>query len=308
MRNLIVKKILFITYHRISTEVSRSGIARRLLPLSVRRLLGYSLRQIINAVTPIDVSRPYQVLGHKMWLFPGSSGILQEMAFGVYEYDTVKVLQRLIKPGMTVVDIGAFVGFYTLLAAELVGTAGRVYAFEPNPQALELLLRNIRENNLEEIVKVIPYAVSNHRDRVRLFIKNEPGEASFYGQPEENNIEVETLSLDEFFAGEGWPEVHFIKLDVEGAEVKVMEGMKEVVRRNLWLKMLVEFNPRCQVRAAGNYRRFFELLLDLGFDRFYAIRGDTIEVFIPQDIQKLVQMTETTKYINLLCEISGARK
>lgn len=298
---LTVQKVLFNTYMGMLELISRTGLARRLLPLPWRISIGSYLTRMVNIATHLDTSRPYQVMGYRMWVYPGDL-TRKDIIFGAYERATVEVFKKSIQPGMTVVDIGAFVGFYTLLAASLVGPKGKVYAFEPNPHAFEILLRNVQENGYEECVEIIPKAISNRKAQLRLFINDRvPAESSFYKR-EGYSVEVESIPLDEFFAGRGWPEVHFIKVDVEGAEVEVLEGMKETVRRNPWVKLIVEFNPGVQQQAIGSYEKFFEVLLQLEFDWFYAIHLGVKSISIPQDIPMVVRLTETTRYVNLFCE------
>lgn len=299
------KRLLFCTYTKAMHMISRTGIARRFLPLSLRKALGRSLRRLVNAVSSVDTAKPYNVMGHKMWLYPGSI-TTQEMVYGTYEQDTVKLFGELLKPGMTFVDVGAFIGFYTLLTARLVGYSGKVYAFEPNPVAFEILLRNINTNNYWGIVLAIPKAVADYQGQAQLFLRGEPAEGTLYGNEVSDSVEVATVSLDEFFSAEGWPAVHLVKIDVEGAEIKVLKGMRETVRRNSYLKLVIEFNPGNQIKAVGNYEAIFENLLQLGFNRFYAIWHGVKPISIPQDIPKLIRLAEetTNKCINLICEIS----
>jgi len=285
--------------------MSRTGIARVILPLKTRQVLGQFLRNVVQKMVTLDLSRPYDVMGHHMYLDPRSESA-RDIAFGTYEHDTVQIFQKLVKPGMTVVDVGAHVGFYALLAARLVGTNGCVYAFEPNPEVYNILVRNIQINGYREIVRAVPKGVSNKKRTVSLYVPREKsGEASFYsGESADNTcIKVETLTLDEFFAGKGWPKIDLVKIDVEGAEVEVLEGMRELARRSKDLKLIVEFNPENQIRACGSHTKLFETLVALGFKRFYAIRHGLKEVDLSEDLKKLIRMTETTKYVNLLCEV-----
>lgn len=304
-----LKRLLFCTYSKAMRMISRTGIARSLLPLRVRKGLGQLLRRAVIKVVTIDPARPYDVMGHRMQLDPGSASS-RDIVFGMYESDTVEVFKKLVKPGMTVVDVGAHVGFYTLLAARLAGPTGRVYAFEPNPEVFGLLLRNIKENGYEGIVRAVPKAASNSRRTVRLYLsETESGETSFYpdDQVTQDNIEVETVVLDEFFSKEGWPKVHVVKVDVEGAEVEVLQGIKEIVQRNPHLKLIVEFNPNTQVKSLGNHEDIFKIIGSLGFQRGYAVWYGLQEVSIPEDIPRLLKMTEATtnKCINLPCEMRG---
>jgi FkbM family methyltransferase len=305
--NQVIKRAVFLSYSKTMELISRTGIARILLPLKARINLGKFLRHAVSKIVIFDTSKPYNVLGHKMYFYHGSA-TLQEMAFGTYELDTVDVFRKIVKPGMSVVDIGAHVGYYTLLAARLVGPDGRVYAFEPNPEVYEILVRNIEVNGYHGIVRTIPKAVSNRRRIVKLYIAwEDSGEASLYLSKSAGKryVEVETLVLDEFLAAEGWPKVGLVKVDVEGAELEVLEGMRETARRSEDLKLIVEFNPGNQMRARGSCTKLFEILGELGFKRFHAIRHGLKEVILPHDVEKLIRLTDSTryKYVNLLCEM-----
>jgi len=300
-----VKRWMFVQYKNVLRSISRTGVARKLLPLEVRKAVGRTLKRIVRKITSPHDEGPFEVLGSKMWIELSSPSAI-DMIYGTYEHDTVQVFQELVQPGMTVVDVGAHVGFYTLLAARLVGTNGRVYAFEPNPEVYNILVRNIQINGYREIVRAVPKGVSNEKRTVSLYVSRERSdEASFYSQESVDNacIEVETVRLDEFFADEGWPKVDLVKIDVEGAEVEVLEGMRELTSRNKDLKVIVEFNPKNQMRACGSHTKLFETLVALGFKRFYAIRHGLKEVDLSEDLKKLIRMTETTKYVNLLCEV-----
>ncbi|HDM78304.1 MAG TPA: hypothetical protein ENG51_17860 [Deltaproteobacteria bacterium] len=96
-----------------------------------------------------------------------------------------------------------------------------------------------------------------------------------------------------------------VKIDVEGAEVKVLEGMRELTRRNKDLKLIVEFNPKNQMRVCGSHTKLFETVVVLGFKRFYAISHSLKEIALPDDVKELIRMAEATptKCVNLLCEV-----
>jgi len=202
---IMLRRIIFLAYFKAMRIISRTGIARVLLPLKARKFLGQLLRSAVCKVVALDLSRPYDVMGHRMYLDPRSESA-RDIAFGTYEHDTVQIFQKLVKPGMTVIDVGAHIGFYTFLAARLVGDNGRVYAFEPNPEVYNILVRNIQINGYWEIVRAVPKGVSDEKRIVSLYVPRERSdEASFYFQESADNtrIEVETVSLDKFFADEG---------------------------------------------------------------------------------------------------------
>jgi hypothetical protein len=112
---------------------------------------------------------------------------------------------------------------------------------------------------------------------------------------------VETITLDDFFAGEGWPPVHLIKMDIEGAEKLALEGMMELSARNPDLKLILEFSPGTQRAASVTPEELFDTLATLGFRKFFAIKGGLQPLAIPEDIPRLVRLAGDG-YVNLLCE------
>lgn len=131
----------------------------------------------------------------------------------------------MIRPGDVVLDVGANVGFYSLLAARAAGKAGRVVAFEPLQRNVERLRRHLELNHLSE-VEVIQAAVSDSSG-VRWFSK---GEYEATGRLDSSGeIEVAALSLDDFHAQGKLPRVDVIKIDVEGAELEVLRGAARVL-------------------------------------------------------------------------------
>jgi len=283
----VLRRVIFLAYF------SGTGIAWVILPLKARRVLGQLLRNVVHKVVTLDFSRPYEVMGHHLCLDTRSESA-QDVAFGTHEHDTVQMFQKLVKPGMTVVDVGLMLGSTPYPAARLVGANGRVYAFEPNPGVYEILTRNVKMNGYQDIVRAVPKGVSNQRRVVSLCVPSgKSGEASFYSQESTDvmHIEVETLTLNEFFADEGWPKVNLIKIDVEGAEVEVLEDMRELVRGSKDLKLIVEFNSENQMKACASHTKLFKTLAALGSKRFYAIRHGLKRVAFPtDDVKQLIRM------------------
>jgi len=227
-----------------------------------------------------------------------------EALAGTYERDTVVVLQDLLSPGMTMVDLGAHVGYLSLVAARCVGPSGRVYAFEPQPETHDLLLKNIEANGYGNVIRPVRTAVSNTTGSVALFkAEKDCMEASFYPTPGASlhKVVVEMTTLDAFFAAEGWPTVHLVKMDIEGAEKVALEGMRELSARNPDLILIMEFNPDVQAAAGVTPEELFETLSALGFRKFSAIQGGLKPVSVPQDIPRLVRITGD-RYVNLLCQ------
>lgn len=191
---------------------------------------------------------------------------------GVYEPYETELFQQLIQPGMVVVDVGANVGYYTLLAADRVGPTGRVYAFEPDPDNYALLVRNVAHNRCTNVVTV-PRALDSGSGVRALFLgSHNLGRHSFASDnvPDVGGrVDVNTIGLDEFFAtmadqGDG-SRVGLIKIDVEGAEGLVLAGARETLVRND-TAVLLEFWPTGMRRLGSDPRALLDGLTAIGFD------------------------------------------
>lgn len=155
------------------------------------------------------------------------------MTSGFFEEGLTRTMLALIRPGMTVVDVGAHIGYFTLLSAFLVGDAGQVMSFEPTPSTRELLLRNVA--GLSNVM-VLPRAAWNERTTLRL--RDFGGRFSAFNSftvprapiAAHRAIDVEAVPVDdEIEAGGLRPD--FIKIDVESAERQVLEGLTRTLER-----------------------------------------------------------------------------
>jgi FkbM family methyltransferase len=204
---------------------------------------------------------------------PPTYSATRYIATGLYEKEVTSLVRQLVKKGMGVVDLGANIGYYTLLASRLVGDSGKVYAFEPDPTAHSYLLRNIEANGCRNVA-AFRKAVSN-KGGVMTLIRDPLGSESFLQDRGKNGLEVvETVTMDRFFAKEGWPPIHLVKMDVEGSEKAVLEEMRELRRKNPLVQIIMELNSAALQRAGTNREELASALEALGFHMGYVIEKD----------------------------------
>ena len=155
---------------------------------------------------------------------------------GTYEPDLQAALGDLVPAGAVAYDVGANIGYVTLLLARTVGKSGQVFAFEALPENVERLRRNLDLNGLSGRVTVVPAAVTQTAGPVRFLVHASGGmgkTAGSAGRQEEAylaEIRVEGLSLDEFVYAGGHPPPQVVKMDIEGGEGMALAGMTRILK------------------------------------------------------------------------------
>lgn len=153
---------------------------------------------------------------------------------GSYEYSKQRAFQKVVRKGSVVYDIGANVGFYTLLASQFVGRSGRVFAFEPVPRNCRLLRAHL-EINCVDNVSVLEMAVSSMNGKAvfDLGANHSMGHLAACG-----TLNVPTITIDTFVFDQAMPGPEVIKIDVEGAELEVLKGASQTLCRHRPLILL----------------------------------------------------------------------
>lgn len=189
--------------------------------------------------------------------------------WGVYEKLETELIKKEIKKGHRVIDIGANIGYYTLLFSRLVGEKGKVFAFEPDPTNFSLLKRNIEENSCGNVI-LEQKAVGERVSSGKLYLSEEnKGDHRIYEPGEKReSVVIEIISLDEYF--KNTDSIDFIKMDVQGAEMKVLRGMEEILKKGNEMKIAAEFWPKALKKAGDESRDMLTLLLSNGF-KIYEI-------------------------------------
>ncbi len=231
-----------------------SSISRR------SRLLGRILRFPLDLIPEGTVVPVLQgVLKGQKWVVGAS---LHSCWLGSYELQKQGIVASLVKPGATFYDIGANVGFYTLLAARLVGETGQIYSFEPLPQNIAFIHRHIALNQLKN-VKVYEMALANHEGTAcfQRGVRDSMGKLADSG-----DIEVQVLSLDNLITRDQLRAPDVLKIDVEGAEYEVLQGASQMLSQHKPLIFLATHGPEVEKQC-----RDFLLSLNYRLETFPSV-------------------------------------
>ena len=208
---------------------------------------------------------------------------------------------------MLVLDVGAHVGYFTLLASRLVGPTGKVCAFEPECHTFDLLRRNVALNNLTNVV-LVEKAVTSQAARRQLFLCPQGSDRNslFDGAGHRQSQNITTLALDEFWVSLSCPTIDLVKVDVEGAEASVVQGMTSLLAKDAVCRMIVELNPLALDKAGADPQQLLQVIRDARFKIYEIDDHGPLRVveesgFSPL-IQRLRQGKEST---NLFCVHQG---
>jgi len=212
--------------------------------------------QVALALKRLMYSRhgePYRIEGHTLRYLPGTRPVRLRYIHssnGVVRYDALQVqlLSTSLAEGDTAIDIGAHWGVYSILMAARCGRTGHVAAFEPDPYAREVLIQNIALNPGIKRPLVESYACSDVVGEATLYSRGGNSQSSlarsaveFSAAHKSEEIRVPLVTLDSYLLERNLPEPRWIKIDAEGAEIRILKGAREVLRSNAGI--LCELHP-----------------------------------------------------------------
>lgn len=181
-----------------------------------------------------------------------------------FELDEVNLVRQLVRPGQIVLDVGANIGYYTLLVSRLVGAAGRVHAFEPDPSNVAILRRNLADNQCHNVM-VHQVAVGNTDATIGLYrCADNAGMHRVYESVccGDDAVDVRSVVLDQVMRDES--QIDFIKMDIEGYEYFALEGMARIIGEHS-PTILVEFSPFALAEAGVTATAFIQFFADRGY-------------------------------------------
>jgi FkbM family methyltransferase len=282
--------------------LNSNGLRRRVLEIES---MVREMRAEVAALHRLEMSRAW-VAGHRMRVNPDDTVVSQRLReLGWFEPLETRLIQRLVKPGDTVVDVGANIGYYTLQLASMVGDAGRVFAFEPDPRNFDLLRRNVWQNGYRNVT-LVQAAVAARPERLKLYLNPENhGDHRIYaGAGGRDAVDVEAVSLDDYFGGRV-DQLDLVKLDVQGAEGAALAGMTALVAAGRIGRVVAEFWPRGLLQAGYDPREFLEARLREGFH--VRVIDEETERVLPLDVADLLERLPVAQdtdwlFTNLLLE------
>lgn len=265
-------------------------IAREIIQDSQFRLSKPHSKEIQKFLMWIDTKEPDYVMRKTLRYYNSVKA---------HEPATTKVFKDIVKRGDTVLDIGANIGYFSLLARSLTGPTGKVFAFEPEPKNYDYLVKNIKVNKWD--IEAMNVAVGNENKDIDLFkcpydsghhtIQQSRGITEyrkrswlrFFTPHKIERLKVPLIRIDNKII----QPVDVVKIDVEGSEFEVLKGMKNILDRNENIKIVMEFFPLLLREMGTDLEDLIQFISDQYFNIF----------IIPDDYSAGKEMVKVDSYI-----------
>jgi FkbM family methyltransferase len=221
-----------------------------------------------------------QVLARDFW---------KQLEGGSWEWCCIKHVSSLLLEGQTILDVGAWIGPYTLLFSSLVGTTGRVYAFEPDPNAFRTLSCNVSKNASTN-VRVEPLCLTDFVGKAKLrsgrFGQSLSSLMTIGNGETQREIVVNTTTIDTY-CDENGIQPDGMKIDVEGAEGLVLRGCRNVIKTYApWVLLEFHGNLMSEAERITNWRR-----VTMGAKKITFIDGDTTRYRCGSEVDSMPDCT-----------------
>lgn len=259
----------------------------------------WPLRQLTNGIIRLLLPRTVQYDDAIIVINPRDPVVSGALFFRVYERSELAFFKSVCRPGINFLDIGANVGFYTALAMRRIGPTGKIVALEPDPESHGFLKQTVAANAAANVVCLATAAAAS-RGRFKLYVSpdNRGDNRLYQPDPSWPSVDVDTASADELLVSLGIEQLDLIKIDVQGAEGGVIDGLEKTIRRSTNLTLLTEFWPHGLRQAGTDPRALLGKLRSFGLELFeLESRGQLVPLI---DDDQLITRFQGRRYTNLV--------
>ena len=269
------------------------------------------LKALTNAILLRIIPDKIQIGPATLYLDPCDPVVSGALTLRVYELSEQALFAKYLHGDMTLVDIGANMGLYTIVSMHHLDAGGRIVAFEPFPQTYEILQKNVATNQTDgracPRVDALNLAATSEPARMELHLNpenradNRMYRGTYQGKLEDwETVPVEGRPVDNVLAELGIQEVNFVKIDIQGYEQKAISGFQKTLARSQNVILLSEFWPKGLQEAGGSATEYLQMLTDLGFTLYTLNEKPRGTVTPLEDWQALIAHLPGRKYTDIV--------
>lgn len=211
-----------------------------------------------------------KALGYEFYLQKSGAVSLDLARRGIFEKTITNYVKSSVKEGQFVIDVGANIGYYSVLLSGLVGSDGKVFAFEPEKSNFTILKKNLLVNKIKNVTAE-NVAVSNKSGKTKLYISKIAGQHKIY-HPKSEILRIDDtnmITIDDYLQNNNIDarKISLVKIDVEGVEYAVIEGMKSILSNDT-ITIILEFSPKLMLEFGKDPTELIKMLIQYGFEIF----------------------------------------
>lgn len=196
-----------------------------------------------------------------------------------FENENIDLLNKILSNGMNVIDVGANIGLYSLLFGKKIGDKGKVFSFEPSPEAFYRLKQNVNLNQLKNI-KIYNIGLSDRITKSKFYLCEDDAYNSLGTKPMMpiiNEIEIELTTIDEFLKKENIKNIDLIKIDTEGADYLILKGAEKLLESEKAPILFCEYNRAVEGGFLHKTEDMYYFLVKMGYEIFEIKKGKLLK-------------------------------
>jgi FkbM family methyltransferase len=257
------------------------------------------LRSLAHRVICRIIPPTVEIQGVKLALNQEDAIVSGNLALGCYEVTNLELFASKLKPGMTVLDVGANIGLYTAVASRIVGPTGRVISIEPDRTNCSFIHRTIELNGSKNVT-VVQKAAGNECRESFLYLcdTNKADHRTHDPSQQRKRVPVSITTLDALLGDLGVEQVDLMKIDTQGSEAQVFAGMQHTLARNPQVEIFMEFWPWGIHQAGGSPRALLDAII-AGQFHVHEI-GERGEVARLAEFDSILALTLERQHTDLL--------
>jgi len=246
------------------------------LAKTIKGIFFYNYRIFRRQFLDLNKEHILNINGHRFTTIPNDVGISEELLmFQTHEPLSTKLLLKILKQGMTCLDIGSNIGYYVCLESNSVGQNGKVIAIEPSPTNFKYLKKNVELQRISN-VEIFNFACGNEAGEIDFFISDRSNwsrvaSKDFIDAPPDaivKTIKVPIKKIDSFIQEKSLTQLDYIRMDVEGYEVNILKGMQKTIEK---FKPLLHIEIHLFLIGIPKTKTLLETLQKQGYEILYYI-------------------------------------
>ena len=259
------------------------------------------LRSLVQKLICLFIPEEIEISGVTLVLNRDDAIVSGSLTLGCYESYNMKLFEKLLRPGMGVIDVGANIGLYSAIAARIVGPNGRVIAIEPDATNCSFLRRTKERNGLANLTILQKAAGAKSGPTFLYLSSTNKADHRTYGDDSRARVRVEMTTVDSIVKDEQLSTTDVLKIDTQGFELFVAHGMNELLEANRDLTIIMEFWPWGIVRSGGSPEQLLEFFSSRGFG--ISVIDDTRKEIIALDsFESILNLTLERQHADLYLE------